>query len=213
MLDMADRKLSSTRRQFLKLSILSGGMSLLVGCDALRRYEAALNEGMQATQSPSIGTTSHYPAIVDLSNEDDSGERLVISGVVYADDMETPLAGAIITVWHTDTEGEYGRFRSSLQTDENGRYELRTIRPGHYQVEDIIRAAHIHFTVEALGMYAQSGELLFADDPMITTDPVVLEADPDVVAARTLTLSLEQDADGSYYHGKFDIVLRSRRRS
>lgn len=77
--------------------------------------------------------------------------------MTYANDHGTPLPGAFITVWQADTNGEYRGLRDTFQSDRHGRYELITIRPGHYQVEDITRAGHIHFSVAAVGMRFRIG--------------------------------------------------------
>jgi protocatechuate 3,4-dioxygenase beta subunit len=150
------------------------------------------------------------PSSLELASEDAVGERLVISGTVYADDQDTPLANAFITIWHTDAEGEYGQFHGTLQSDATGVYQFRTIRPGNYQVETTIRAAHIHFNINAVGMQSASGEILFADDPYLETDPVVLEMDPAVDTSRVITLTLVEEPAGSYFQGQFDVILKSR---
>lgn len=36
------------------------------------------------------------------------GQRLLVSGTVYAADCTTPLAGASLQVWQTNADGEYG---------------------------------------------------------------------------------------------------------
>ncbi len=182
-------------------------MPLVVACDALIRYSES------AFDSPPATATSRpalYPASIDLTLEDEAGERLIISGVIVADNSETPVAGAIMTIWHVDNNGEYGRFRGELQTDAHGRYEFRTIMPSPYQVEDTTRAAHIHYSVVAVGMFSTAGEILFADDLLLLTDPVILETDPEIVATNTITLEAGQDADGAYQQGEFNIVLQSR---
>ena len=202
-----------TRRKFIKAAVLSGTLPLLSACDALvQRYGSMMNTETVVIDPPVTELTTQQsinPSVLVLASENDVGERLIITGTIYADDTGTPLPGAIVTVWHTDTNGEYGRFRGELQTDSQGRYELRTIRPAPYHVERTTRASHIHFEATALGMRARSGEFLFADDPYLATDPVVLEADPTLIAERTLALTLMQGENGPYYQGEFNLVLHS----
>lgn len=150
------------------------------------------------------------PSSIELTSGDAVGERLVIGGTIYADNKNTPLPGAFITIWHTDAEGEYGKFRGTVQSNAKGSYQVSTIQPGHYQVDTTTRAAHIHFNISAVGMQTVSGEILFADDPYLGTDPVVLETDPAVVASRVISLTVEEGPVGSYFQGNFDIVLKSR---
>ena len=184
---------------------------ILSSCDALVDYLSDDSELIVIT--PTVKPYSPepiYPSSIDLVSVDESGERLIISGVVYDTKTDLPLAGAFVTVWQTDATGEYGGLRAELQTDQDGRYEFATIRPGNYQVEDITRSAHIHFTIEAIGMLPQTGEMLFADDPYLTTDPVLLEEDPDVIANRTITLSVSQEGDQIMYRGEFNVGLAAR---
>ena len=47
------------------------------------------------------------PHRATLVPEDEPGRSLVIEGYVYAADCETPLAGAIVDVWHADDDGAY----------------------------------------------------------------------------------------------------------
>jgi protocatechuate 3,4-dioxygenase beta subunit len=99
---------------------------------------------------------------------------------------------------------------SLFSSDATGVYQFHTIRPGNYQVETTIRAAHIHFNISAVGMQSASGEILFADGPYLETDPVVLEMDPAVDTSRVITLTLVEEPAGSYFQGQFDVILKSR---
>jgi protocatechuate 3,4-dioxygenase beta subunit len=86
-----------------------------------------------------------------------AGEKLVIIGTVYTEDC-TPLAGAILNVWQTDANGEYGPghgsddmrccyLMGSLRTDSDGHYQLITVKPAHYIGEQPPPPAHIHLEI------------------------------------------------------------------
>jgi protocatechuate 3,4-dioxygenase beta subunit len=62
------------------------------------------------------------------------GEKLTISGTVYAADCLTPLSGILIEVWHADPEGHYSfaspsYFRGKIWTDAAGHYEFTSLKP------------------------------------------------------------------------------------
>lgn len=63
-----------------------------------------------------------------------SGERLTISGTVYASDAATPLSGVLIELWRAGTERMDDPYPSALfsgriLTDETGHYEFTTMKP------------------------------------------------------------------------------------
>jgi protocatechuate 3,4-dioxygenase beta subunit len=86
------------------------------------------------------------------------------------------VPGLTLYAYHTDTTGDYGllgnmnpRLRGSVVTDAEGRFELRTIRPGSYPGRK--DPAHIHFEVSGAGYPKQwVDELRFADDPKVTAE-------------------------------------------
>ena len=49
-----------------------------------------------------------------MSDKEDEGERLIISGIVKNETGE-PLAGAIVDIWHADTRGFYSHFDPTEQ--------------------------------------------------------------------------------------------------
>lgn len=98
---------------------------------------------------------------------DDGGEAAVFRGQV-TDTAGTPLPGALLDVWQNAATGFYAvqqpevqpptNLRGRYLTDENGRYEIRTVRPVPYPIpadgpvgklladtgRHEWRAAHIH---------------------------------------------------------------------
>ena len=114
------------------------------------------------------------PARTLLAAADEPGERLVVAGVVYGPDCESPLADALLDVWQADVDGNYHaagetdyRLRATLRTDASGRYELETIMPGRYELADGPRPAHIHFQVSAPGVSLLTTQLYFEGDPFL----------------------------------------------
>ncbi len=80
------------------------------------------------------------------------GTALTIEGkVLKGADCKTPVANAIIDVWHCRNNGEYDmqgyKGRAQLQTDAKGNYSFTTIFPPPYSG----RPRHIHFKIRAAG--------------------------------------------------------------
>lgn len=106
------------------------------------------------------------------------GERLEVSGAVYASVGRTPIAGASVYVYQTDARGHYRpedamanrnpRLAALLRTDARGRYSFRTIRPGSYPGTRMPK--HIHYEVSAPGHRPRVFEIVFDDDPFVTEE-------------------------------------------
>ena len=90
------------------------------------------------------GMPSSIPWSTRISGSEDPGEPLVISGTIYKSDGKTPAPGVILYVYQTDQKGKYtpskgqvsgrrhGHLRGWMKSDERGRYQFTTIRPGSY---------------------------------------------------------------------------------
>ncbi|HET6670524.1 MAG TPA: hypothetical protein VFH15_09850 [Pyrinomonadaceae bacterium] len=120
---------------------------------------------------------------VTVANKDEPGERLTVSGTVR-NTAGQPVAGALIYVFQTDTNGHYTRTRvmnepnarlfGFVKTDNAGHYEFNTIRPGGYpgapgrEGEQWGIPQHIHFQVAASGYQFRNFQMVFADDPRMT---------------------------------------------
>jgi protocatechuate 3,4-dioxygenase beta subunit len=120
---------------------------------------------------------------VNVANKDEPGERLTVSGTVR-NTAGQRVAGALIYVFQTDTNGHYTRTRvmnepnarlfGFVKTDNAGHYEFNTIRPGGYpgapgrEGERWRIPQHIHFQVAASGYQFRNFQMVFADDPRMT---------------------------------------------
>jgi catechol 1,2-dioxygenase len=124
--------------------------------------------------------------------EKEAGDPLTLTGRV-TDADGTPLAGAVLDVWHADADGFYSGFhpdlpagilRGKVVADGEGRYEVNTILPAPYTIPHDgptgamvaacdwhpWRPAHIHLIVEAPGheplitqLFFKGGEYLDGD--------------------------------------------------
>jgi len=131
-------------------------------------------------------------ARLDDGTEADQGEMLFMQGTVYGADGQ-PLPGARVEVWHANLMGNYSFFdksqsafnlRRSIVTDENGRYQFRSIVPVGYacppngttqRLLDLLgrhgnRPAHIHFFVSAEGHRKLTTQINIDGDPYLWDD-------------------------------------------
>lgn len=164
------------------------------------------------------------------------GERgavLAFRGWVFST-AGTPLAGALVDVWHASAAGCYapgaqtgGEFSSLFDADqpaynlrgrlvagEGGGFEFSSVVPGAYQEPPgsyRMRPAHLHFRVSHDGYRRLTTQVFFAEDPHLASDPVG-------VVRPSLITRLERRADPAdlaarglarpYFACRFRFVLR-----
>ena len=125
--------------------------------------------------TPESATQRPWSATIAPANE--PGERLVVTGIVFAADGKTPIEGVELYVYHTDIAGLYNlnsrsssdpRLKTRLWTNADGRYEFRTIKPGPYPQGGV--AAHIHFVLAAPDVDKHHFEILFAGDRFLDAE-------------------------------------------
>ena len=127
-------------------------------------------------RDPSRVAPKDAPSSADVASPGEAGERLEVSGVVYAADGRTPVPRASVYVYQTDARGYYRpddamgnrnpRLMALLRTDGQGRYSYRTIRPGSYPGTRVPK--HIHYEVTADGHGTRIFEIVFEDDPFVS---------------------------------------------
>ncbi|MEQ1647233.1 MAG: dioxygenase [Hyphomicrobiaceae bacterium] len=194
-------QMSSPARQEVILLSDTLGLSTLVNT---MHDKTAVEE---ATQTSLLGPFFREDAPAMKAGEQiakrDASQEIVLYGRVTNKRGE-PLAYAQVGVWQTATDGRYDMqvdettmdCRGVFQTDANGDYLIRAVRPlGYYipmdgPVGDMIKAqnrhgmrpAHIHFLISAVGYREMVTALYLADDDHLTDD-VVFGAHGDLVVA------------------------------
>jgi len=117
------------------------------------------------------------PMRSDLTYDGLKGTLITLSGTVFKSDCMTPLKGALIEIWHCDSDGRYdndsSKFnqRASFLSDDNGEYTFKTIFPGKYLNGKLYRPAHIHYRVTAENSKELISQIYFKGDPHIDKDP------------------------------------------
>ncbi len=126
---------------------------------------------------------------------DDGGEAAVFRGVV-TDTAGNPLSGAMLDVWQNAATGFYAVQQPDMQpatnlrgryiTDENGRYEIRTVRPVPYPIpadgpvgkllgatgRHEWRAAHIHVKASKDGYEPLTSHVFDRESDYLDSDTV-----------------------------------------
>jgi catechol 1,2-dioxygenase len=122
------------------------------------------------------------------------GVTLEVRGRVR-DSAGRPVAGATVDVWHASPKGLYENqdptqgdmnLRGRFETDAEGRFFLRSVRPAGYPVpisgpggvllraqrRREFRPAHLHFMISRPGFKVLITQVFPHDDPRLTEDPV-----------------------------------------
>jgi catechol 1,2-dioxygenase len=122
------------------------------------------------------------------------GDVLFLSGTVRSLDG-APIDGALLDIWQANGEGRYSHFdpsqpeynlRGKIRTDDQGRFEVRTVVPAPYEIpkqgptgrlvealgRHCFRPAHIHAMVSHEGYRPLTTQLYFEGDPWNDTDVV-----------------------------------------
>ncbi|MCF8571027.1 catechol 1,2-dioxygenase [Gordonia sp. HY002] len=154
--------------------------------------------------------------------DDEPGTPFIFAGQVRAVDGQ-PLAGAKLELWHADNLGFYSQFapglpewnlRGTFVANEEGRYEIHTIRPAPYQIPtdgacgQLIaaadwhawRPAHLHLKVSAPGHETNTSQLYFPGDPH-NNDDIASAVKPELI------LDPKPNPDGEGEITEYDFVL------
>jgi protocatechuate 3,4-dioxygenase beta subunit len=150
------------RREFLQRAmLLTASIPFLTNCataqTALSELDLIKKNALRNEGAGEWNGAKDAPANVSsktiLSKDSDTGDKMIISGTVFAPDGKTPAPNVLIYLYHTDIYGYYGRngehrhgrYRGWMLTDSQGRYEFQTIKPAPYPENRF--AAHIHTTI------------------------------------------------------------------
>ena len=183
-------KSDDRRQEFILLSDTLG-VSMLV--DAINHRKPG-----GASETTVLGPF-YRPGAPDLSMWADiaaglPGEPAYLSGRVLDIDGR-PIAGAVLDVWQTDSEGMYdvqrpggdaAYARGRFTTGADGRYGVRTVKPVSYAIptdgpvgvmlsamgRHPFRPAHVHLIVSAPGFAPVTTHLFVAGDPYLDSDAV-----------------------------------------
>lgn len=152
---------------------------------------------------------------------DEAGTRLVFAGQVRDLDGRA-LPAATVEIWHADAKGYYSHFasntpdgilRGTVEVDDEGRFEITTVRPAPYQIPTDgptgwfiekagwhpWRPGHLHLMVKSPGKRTITTQLYFDGGDWVDDD-VASAVKPELI------LRPQADADG-VEHVVYDFVL------
>jgi protocatechuate 3,4-dioxygenase beta subunit len=180
-------------------------------------------------ESPVFGDESVGDLDRDLTRQHDGepqGERIVVTGRVLEEDGR-PVRNTLVEIWQANAGGRYkhegDRHPAPLDpnfsgagrclTDDAGRYEFVSVKPGAYpwgNHPNAWRPAHIHFSLFGRAFSSRLvTQMYFPGDPLFEFDPIMgsvpANARDRLVANFELGLTQPEWALGY----RFDIVLRS----
>ena len=190
-----------------------------------------LPQSMTELTGPLLGPGRVQPIDADLTRQhagEPQGQRIIVTGRVVDSDGRA-VRRSLIEVWQANAGG---RYRHDLDqhaapidenfsglgralTDDQGRYQFVTIRPGAYPWQNHLNAwrpAHIHFSVFGHAFPQRLvTQMYFPDDPLIGQDPI-LNSIPDPRARERLIsrFDLGETMPEWALAFQFDIVLRGR---
>jgi hypothetical protein len=164
-----------------------------------------------AARQPAAGAASAV-----LAPAGESGQPLIVEGRVVSGDKNAPVANAELLVYHTDATGCYSlgcrdernpgarsaRLQGKLRTDAQGRYELRTIKPGQYPGSG--PPAHIHYELTIGEQPMKSYELIFEGDSRLTSEIRARAARHDFYILCTPV----KDPDGTLRCRSADVIVQ-----
>lgn len=136
------------------------------------------------------------------------GERFTLEGRVL-DANRKPIPDALIEIWQANGEGKYPQpgeaFRGfgRVATDENGAFEIKSIKPGAVPgPHGTMQAPHLEVSVFMRGLLIRlTTRMYFPDEPANATDPILNL----VPASRRGTIIAKKTASGVLH---WDVLMQ-----
>lgn len=183
-------QMNGGRRQALKLALGAGGLAL---ASPVSRVVAAV-----CGKTPAQVEGPFYPVKRQPDEDTDltrvagrgggaSGQLIYIGGEVTDLDCR-PVQGAIVEIWQACATGRYNhpgdtnpaaldpnfQYWGRAVTNNDGRYEFKTILPGAYPAGDgWIRPPHIHYKVHKRGYMELTTQMYFEGNQYNATDLIL----------------------------------------
>ena len=197
---------------------------------APKRPLIVLPERFRDLESPVFGHDDVAPFDNDLTRQhsaEPQGERIIVTGRVVEEDGR-PVRDALVEIWQTNAGGRYRHEADQhpapldpnftgagrTLTDDDGRYEFVTIKPGAYPWRNhpnAWRPAHIHFSLFGRTFSSRLvTQMYFPGDPLFEFDPIFQSVrDPKTRERLIASFDLELTQPEWALGYRFDVVLRS----
>lgn len=222
-------KFDSSRRDLIRNAGLTGAG--LIGTSFVL---SSVAKAAVAMKTPSQTEGPFYPVRDQVDKDADmtsvrgradkaEGTTVLLSGVLRDADSGLPVSGALVEFWQACSSGKYNhpndpnsapldpnfQYWAQVQTDNQGRFSLKTIKPGAYPADtDWIRPPHIHVKVHKAGYPSLTTQLYFKGESLNDADQILQKLSPaqqKLVIVDFVTPSHTEDLVGAWdiYIGKF----------
>lgn len=156
---------------------------------------------------------------IDGRTERAQGDILYLRGRVLARDG-TPVAGAVLEVWQANAAGRYAHFGdknpapldanfqgyAQIVTDAEGRYSMKTIKPGAYPTPSgWMRAPHIHFDIT--GKVSRLVTALYFEGEPLNDQDRILKTSFNPKSQMTQVAGSDASSESGALKANWDIVL------
>lgn len=190
-----------------------------------------LPQNLTEVTGPLLGAELVRPGDNDLTRQHSAepmGQRIIVRGRVLDSDGRA-VPHTLLEIWQANAGGRYRHIVDQwpapldpnftglgrAMTDNDGRYEFTTVKPGAYPWKNhhnAWRPAHIHFSLFGVAFTQRLvTQMYFPDDPLFAFDPI-FNSIPDEAARKRLISSFDLEATQPDWAlaFTFDIVLRGR---
>ena len=216
----------TSRRRVLSMAVAAGSLGMF------GRVGAALAQALGRTPDQILGP--FYPVVKPLRQGADltiipgkpgraAGQVIHVMGRVV-NSQGQPVQGAHVEIWQANTHGRYTHPSDHnpapldpnfegfavVTTDAEGRYRIKTIKPGAYPAgpDGRMRPPHIHFDVTGKSNRLVT-QMYFAGEPLNDKDPFLQGTGAGkerlIVPLRPPTQGLEPDSRVAVW----DIILET----
>ena len=191
-----------------------------------------LKQTLSELTGPVYGHESVWPLDNDLTkngakNGEPLGERIVVTGRVLDED-ERPVPNTLVEVWQANAAGRYVHEADThdapldpnffgagrCATDEEGRYQFYTVKPGAYpwtNHPNAWRPNHIHFSLFGPSFVTRLvTQMYFPGDPLLAHDPIFLSTFEGARERLIAKFSTDVTEPAFALGYVFEIVLRGR---
>jgi hydroxyquinol 1,2-dioxygenase len=131
---------SDTRQEFILMSDTLGVSTLVEMLNYSPTEGTTENTVLGPFYAPGSPERAKGESMLD---DEDAGDKVVVRGRI-TDPAGNPLAGVVLDCWQSNTAGFYQvqeidgqsafNLRGIYHTDDNGEYEIRSVRPGAYPI-------------------------------------------------------------------------------
>jgi len=188
-----------------------------------------LPQRLTEVTGPLLGEERVGPLDNDLTRQhlaEPLGQRIIVHGRVLEADGR-PVRHTLVEIWQANAAGRYRHAVDSWPapldpnftgvgravTDDDGRYEFVTIKPGAYpwkNHDNAWRPAHIHFSLFGRAFTQRLvTQMYFPDDPLFFQDPIYNSVRDEKARARMVSSYDHTATRPEWALGfQFDIVLR-----